>query len=170
MTITVMTVAIGAVLLVAGCGSSPASSAAPPQSAQSASLSPAPAVLDAAGELAKLKAAGLPIGATGVVTAASDSNHLLGRPNGYASKVYWTDTRVDQSKLAPSSVGGTDPGGSIETYPDVAGATTRRDFLAAIAKSAPVLANEYDYLAGASVVRVSGLLTPEQAKAYADAA
>ena len=52
----------------------------------------------------------------------------------------------------------------------VGGATTRRDFLAAIAKSAPVLANEYDYLASASVVRVSGLLTPEQAKAYADAA
>lgn len=126
--------------------------------------------MDAAGELAKLKAAGLPIGATGVTTAANDGNHLLGRPNGYSSKVYWVDTRLDQSKVRKSSVDDLMQGGLIETCPDVAGATTRRDYIAAIAKSAPVLANEYDYHSGTSLVRVSGLLTPEQAKGYGDAA
>jgi hypothetical protein len=173
-------VAIGilSVLLLAGCSSSPASAPpaagapATPQAPTATSTAPAAsaAPLDAPGELAKLKAAGLPIGATGVVTAADDPNHLLGRPNGYTSKVYWTDTRVDPTKLYPSSVGGTDPGGAIESYPDVAGAQARKDYIGAIAKASPALANEYDYLAGSSLIRVSSLLTPDQAKQYEAAA
>ena len=118
-------VGVVSLLLLAGCSSAPASNtASAPATAdapgQLAVAAPA-APLDAAGELAKLKAAGLPIGATGVVTAADDPNHLLGRPNGYTSKVYWTDTRVDKTKIYPSSMGGTDPGGAIESYADTAG-------------------------------------------------
>ena len=163
-------VGVVSLLLLAGCSSAPASTAASPAATadapgQLAVAAPA-APLDAPGELAKLKAAGLPIGATGVVTAADDPNHLLGRPNGYTSKVYWTDTRVDKTKIYPSSIGGTDPGGAIESYADAAGAQARRDFIGAIAKASPALANEYDYLAGTSLIRVSGLLTPDQAKQY----
>ena len=163
-------VGVVSLLLLAGCSSAPASNAAsapatadaPGQLAVAAPAAP----LDAAGELAKLKAAGLPIGATGVVTAADDPNHLLGRPNGYTSKVYWTDTRVDKTKIYAASAGGTDPGGAIESYADAAGAQARKDYIGAIAKASPALANEYDYLAGTSLIRVSGLLTPDQAKQY----
>lgn len=116
-------------LLLAACGSNPAATGAPAAAPATTSTSTSTttttttaAPLDAPGESAKLKAAGPPIGETSVVTAADDGNHMLGRPNGYTSKVYWTDTRVDQSKvMAPPGVD-VGRGGAIETYPDVAGA------------------------------------------------
>ena len=162
-------VGVASLLLLAACSSAPASTtsspaapaAAPGQLAVAAPASP----LDAAGELAKLKAAGLPIGATGVTTAESDGNHLLGRPNGYTSKVYWTDERVDQSQVHASSVDDVKKGGSIESYPDAAGAQARKDYIVGVTKNIPAFA-EYDYVAGASVIRVSALLTPDQAKQY----
>jgi hypothetical protein len=170
-------VGVVSLLLLAGCGSSPASTPAAggtPATAQATSATPAASTapagpagpLDAPGELAKLKAAGLPIGATGVTTAESDGNHLLGRPNGYTSKVYWTDTRVDQSQVHATSVDDVKKGGSIESYPDAAGAQARKDYIVGVLKAAPILGTEYDYLAGASLIRVSGLLTPDQAKQY----
>lgn len=160
-------VGVLSLLLLTACGSSPASNPAAggtPAPAPATTSAPA-APLDASGELAKLKAAGLPIGESSVVTAANDGNHLLGRPNGYTSKVYWTDTRVDQSKvMAPPGVD-VGRGGSIESYPDTAGAKARKDYLVAVTKGLPA-ATEYDYLAGTSVIRVSALLTPDQAKQY----
>jgi hypothetical protein len=51
-------------------------------------------------------------------TAEDDPNHLLGRPNGYASKVSFTDSRVDQKLLEGQRPDAIDAGGSVEVYPD----------------------------------------------------
>ena len=61
---------------------------------------------------------------------------------------------------------GADCGATVEVWPSVEAAKTRHDYLAAIAKAAPVLGNEYDYLAGATLLRVAGALKPSVAKTY----
>lgn len=160
---------LSAAVLTACSASTPAGP--PPQTASNAPTAAAtasPTIVapaDAATMLAKLKAAGLPVGASATVTAADDPNHLLGRPGGYTSKVYWTDTSIDPAQVTDAL----QKGGEIETYPDAAGATTRASYIQAIAKSAPMFA-EYDYVVGTSVLRLSSLLTPDQAAKYKAAA
>jgi hypothetical protein len=55
----------------------------------------------------------------------NDPDHLLGRPNGYASKVSFTDSRVDQKLLESQRLAAIDGGGSVEVYPDADGAARR---------------------------------------------
>ena len=119
---------------------------------------------DAAAVVSQIKGAGIPVIGTYIVTEANDSNHLLGRPNGYSSKEVVTDLRVAVADRGDA--GGVDQGASVEVYPDAAGAKARAAYIGAIAKSSPVLANEYDYVRGAVLVRVTGKLTPTQAKDY----
>lgn len=168
---TTAAAALGLALL-AGCTStSTPTDAGQSQGAASSQAAPSPtAAPDAAAVIAKLKAAGLPIGATVVYSAATDVNHLLGRPGGYTSKAAWNDTRIrpaDHPGLEPGDV---QLGGSIEVYPDTDGAQARAKYIEGLISAAPVLGTEYDYVAGTVVVRVSGLLTPDQAAAYKSAA
>ena len=102
---------------------------------------------------------------SGTVTAATDPNHLLGRPGQYTSKVTFTDTRIKASDVTDSTKGSVDLGGAIEIFADPAGATARAKYIQAIAKSMPAVA-EYDYVHGAVLVRVSHYLTPAQAATY----
>jgi hypothetical protein len=46
------------------------------------------------------------------------------------------------------------------------GARRRADYLQAIGKAAPMLANEWSVVKGDLLLRISGELTPVQAKAY----
>jgi hypothetical protein len=98
-------------------------------------------------------------------TAADDPNHQLGRPNGYLSKTAFSDNRVPTDQLMNTEPDSGERGGSVEVFPDAAGAKTRSEYIQTIAKSLPFAA-EYDYLKGGILVRVSRLLTPEQAKEY----
>ncbi|MEV0277297.1 hypothetical protein AB0I22_13060 [Streptomyces sp. NPDC050610] len=100
-----------------------------------------------------------------VYTEASDPNHLLGRPGGYASKTAFADSRIPKTETDGERPDAIVRGGSIEAYPDEAGAKVRRDYLAALAKTNPLM-KEYDYLHGTAVLRVSAVLTPTQAKEY----
>ncbi len=100
-----------------------------------------------------------------IYTAATDPNHLLGRPGGYSSKTAFTDPRVKASDVEGERKDAIDRGGSVEVFPDTAGAQARAKMGAAISKSMPSLA-EYDYVHGTVLVRVSHLLTPDQAAAY----
>ena len=100
-----------------------------------------------------------------VFTAENDSNHLLGRPNGYTSKAAWVDPRVKAADRT-SGVGDIENGGSVEVFADRAAASARAAYIGAIAKNAPALANEYDYVRGSVLVRVTGNLTPSQAAGY----
>jgi hypothetical protein len=106
---------------------------------------------------------------SGVYTADTDPNHLLGRPGGYLSKASFTDTRISSPSLAGDPAGAVERGGSVETYADAAEARNRMVYIQGIAKSNPMF-GEYDYTAGPSLIRVSRLLTPQQAADYQSAA
>ena len=123
----------------------------------------------AAGIVAKLKAAGLPIGNVIVYTAATDPNHLLGRPNGCLSKASFTDTRVDASQALDSSSGSVDLGGSVEVFDNAADVQARETYIQAMYKADPMLGTEYGYIVGSALIRLSGLLTPDQAATYGTA-
>lgn len=144
---------------------SPSAQATPVSTATPTSTS-TPRTLDAAGVIGELKSAGLPITLTVTYSATSDPNHLLGRPNGYQSKASFKDGRVKASDANDSSLGSVDLGGSIEVYPSSAGATGRAQYIQQSLKGFPMLGTEYDYVAGSVLVRVSGLLTPDQATGY----
>lgn len=102
---------------------------------------------------------------TKTYTAEDDPNKLLGRPNQYTSKTAFADSRVPQEGL-PDDKTQTEHGGGVEVFPDEAGATARRDRIQEIAKGMGGLISEYGYVKGGVLVRVSGKLTPEQAKEY----
>jgi hypothetical protein len=111
--------------------------------------------------------AGLPVSGLIVYTAATDPNHLLGRPTGYISKCAWVDARVpstDTSGLTPGDIGF---GGGVEVFRTAAEAKARAKYIFTIDSAAPILGSEYDYLAGRVLVRVSQYLTPTQAATYA---
>lgn len=124
------------------------------------------ATLDAAAVVTRLKAAGLPIGSVTVYTAATDTNHLLGRPGGYTSKASFADTRINPQDAKTTTVGSIDLGGGVEVFPDAAGAKARADYLRKVMAAAPILGTEYDYLSGNVLLRISEVLTPDQAAGY----
>lgn len=113
--------------------------------------------------LAFLQARGLPI--TGVIAynATTDPNHLLGRPNGYLSKVAWQDTRLSQTGQS-ADPGGVEWGGSIEVFRDHTMALARANYIGALEQASPLFGSEYDYILGPVLMRISGTLTPAQAQ------
>jgi hypothetical protein len=117
---------------------------------------------------AYLTAKGIPI--TGVISynASTDPNHLLGRPAGYLSKTAWQDTRIDQTDQS-AAPGGVQWGGSIEVFSTAAQANSRATYLGTIQAADSVLVNEYDYLLGPILVRVSGTFIPTTAATYQSA-
>jgi len=117
---------------------------------------------DAVAVVETLRVRGLPLGDAAVFTAATDPNNLLGRPGGYTSKATWRDTRLDAWIEGELHV---EDGGSVEVYPTPAGAQKRSAFLTAMSEAAPVIGG-YTYTRGAVVLRVSRMLTPEQAAEY----
>jgi hypothetical protein len=96
------------------------------------------------------------------VTAASDANHLLGRPNGYAAATILIDSR--ESSDCTESDPGVGCGVTIEQWPDESSAKSRMDYIQTILKASPMLGSEYDYVRGDLLVRVTGKLTPNEAK------
>jgi len=98
-------------------------------------------------------------------TSADDPNHQLGRPNGYISKTAFADSRVKQPDTEFVDADALSRGGSVEVYPDEAGAKARKEYIAAIGKNLP-LAVEYDYVQGGVLIRVAQEMTPEQAAEY----
>lgn len=94
-------------------------------------------------------------------TYETDDNGLLGRPNGYVAATVLVDSRAGCLD-GP----GVDCGAVVEQFPDESGARSRGAYLQAIGKAAPMLANEWSVVKGDLLLRISGELTPEQAKAY----
>ena len=122
-------------------------------------------VLDATQVVGRLQAAGLPVTGAVAYSAATDPNHLLGRPNEYTSKAAWVDTRAVDPGASAGAVGA---GGGVEVFATAAGAMARARYIQTIATRIPIF-DEYDYLAGPVLVRVSAKLTPTQAAAYGQA-
>lgn len=103
--------------------------------------------------------------ATTSLTAETDVNQLLGRPNGYSQATVLTDSRGD----CPADGPGTDCGATIEVWGSQADAQARADYIQAILKQSTALGSEYDSVGGNVLLRVTGKLTPDQAKQYQDA-
>jgi len=106
---------------------------------------------------------------TATVTAANDGNHLLGRPHQYTSAIKFADSRIKASDVDGLDKDDVTRGGGIEVFPNHDDAQARADYIQTVTKSIPAL-TEYDYVAGDVVVRVSHLLTPDQAAKYKQAA
>lgn len=135
-----------------------------PSSPQADPTLSSPRSLDAQGVATGLTAAGLPAKTTIVFTESNDPNDLLGRPNGYTSKVGFADNRI---KREPGQQkGDVRLGGSVECYPDPDGARRRAEYIVQLSKSVPLAGTEYDYVRGTCLLRVSSRLTPTQARKY----
>lgn len=114
--------------------------------------------------LTGLMDAGLPIGENIAYTAETDPNELLGRPGQYTSKANFRDTRLAEQ------FGDFDPGdgGSIEVFPDVAGARGRSEYVQTLGQIFSPTA-EYHFIEENVLLRLSHRLLPEQAEAYEEA-
>lgn len=95
------------------------------------------------------------------ITEANDPNDLIGRPNGYSAATVYHDERLKCSK--PTEV---ECGAKLEVFDSADAAQKRSDYIQGILEDAPMLGSEYHYLAGSSLLRVSGDLKPSQAKEY----
>ncbi len=97
-----------------------------------------------------------------VLTEKTDSNNLLGRPNGYTSAAVITDRGGDTSDPDP----GVSDGATVETFDSESDAVRRSDYIQGILRDAPMLGTEYDYVQGNVLLRVSGELPPSVAAKY----
>lgn len=98
-------------------------------------------------------------------TAENDENHMLGRPGGYTDRVAFELPGGDPA----AKVGAIERGGGFEIWPDATGAKRRLDYIQGVLSATPMLGTEYDYLAGPVLVRVTGNVTPANAKKIEDA-
>lgn len=107
-----------AMLVLAGCGQASSSHPAA-SSSQTATHSPYASRTSpsAATFAADLKAAGLDITRLIVYTAATDPNHLLGRQDGYTSKVAWQDPRAAKGDAGDTRGASGSAAGSRSTRP-----------------------------------------------------
>lgn len=97
------------------------------------------------------------------LTAATDGNSMLGKPNGYTAAVVINDTRA-----ACNGGPGVDCGGVIEQWPDNTGAQQRSGYLAGVIKAHPGFA-ETDVVRGNLLLRVAGKIPADGVAAYKSA-
>jgi hypothetical protein len=166
-----VTLALAASLTLSACGAAAPISAPVASVSSSVSVAPKPATmtLDASAVtkalLGKIGTASL----VKVYTAEDDPNSLLGRPNGYASKTAFADSRVPASKSAGKEADALERGGSVEVYSTPEDAKSRSAYIQAALKNVGFLGTEYHFLRGGALVRVTGNLTPAQAAVYKEA-
>jgi hypothetical protein len=110
-----------------------------------------------------LKQEGLPIGDQLVYTVDNDPDKLMGRPEQYTSKVNFVDTTEEENMKVEIL-----HGGAVETFDNIDDAKKRFDYVSKNAKTAPIF-DEYDYVQGKVLLRLSKNLPPTHAKKYEDA-
>lgn len=115
----------------------------------------------------------LPIVQEKTYNEKDDPNQKLGRPNQYISKSNWNDKRDKenieeqndtkyQKMIAPKDSRNC----TVETFKTKEDAKRRSDFLSEKAKNMPDVQDQYVYLAGKAVLRISYKITPSEAKKY----
>jgi hypothetical protein len=157
-------------VLLAGCSRGGGSSgvAAPPVASPTVAQVQESRALSAEQVAKKLKAAGVPLRVIVVYTAETDPNHLMGRPGGnYTSKLAFADSRVKPEDVQFAEKDALERGGSIEVFESAGDAQTRAaDIDGKIKAVKGLVPPEYHYLRGGVLVRVTGNLSPSQAKTY----
>lgn len=117
-------------------------------------------VQTAADVVSAFERAGLPVQSVTVLNASSDSNHLLGRPGQYTSKVDFFDARH------PGSDGGLHSGeNTVEVFPTAAAARARHDYIEAVTRGVPIL-RQYLVLNGRVLARFDFQLLPSEVEEY----
>lgn len=119
----------------------------------------AKAALDAEAVATSLKAAGLPVEGLKVLTEATDSNNMMGRPGGYTSKVFFFDKRHEGEGTEPAEQN------TIEVFPSEGEATARREYIEGVTKGMPFL-TQYVIQSGPVLLRLDKAVTPTEAKEY----
>jgi hypothetical protein len=134
-----------------------------PTAALSPSATPTAAALTTAGQYARVIAKNVPSAKkVTVLNEKTDSNNLLGRPNGYNSAAVITDTGGDTSD--PDA--GVAYGATVEAFDSKSDAVRRSDYIQGILKDAPMLGTEYNYVRDNVLLRVSGELPSSIASKY----
>ncbi|MEE1930158.1 hypothetical protein V1J52_18530 [Streptomyces sp. TRM 70351] len=136
-----------------------------PQPAPRTPHTTVPVTAEAEAALRRLERAGLPVERPRVVTRASDPDRLLGRSDGYRSKVSFEDRRVDGGLVVDNDPGSVGLGGVIEVFPDEGAARRRAEQLQREGLGFPAR-QERGYLAGAVLLRLSPYLADQHAAEY----
>lgn len=101
---------------------------------------------------------------TYVMTPKTDSNRILGTPNGYTSAAVIAD---QAAPACTSALNGIDCGIVVEVWPTAQAAADRVTYVQGILKRAPGLGSEFDYPAGAALLRINGqVVDGKAAKVY----
>lgn len=154
--------AIGvAAVLLTGCSAQASTSSAPaPASAAPAVATPSPtptptAAADATSVATAVKSKVKSITKVTTVTEALDTNKLLGRPNQYTSVAWITDSGATAGET------GVDGGAAVEVFATPEDAKARSEYiLGVLKKMGPAFGTEWHHLDGATLLRVSGKLSP----------
>jgi hypothetical protein len=155
---------VAACALLAGCSSGGSGGSG---SGDASSQQPVAVGLTSAEEVAStLEQSVSTMTTTTVYSASTDPDHLLGKANGYLSKVAFADSRVQPADVEGAKPDAIARGGSIETFATSAQAHARAKSIEAGAQGS-ASAGEYHYFVRDSLVRVSQVLTPSQAEDYA---
>jgi hypothetical protein len=163
---TAVLAVVASCVLLAGCSSSSGGSG----DGADAKQQPVAVGLTSAEQVASTMEQSVSTMSTTVVYSAStDPDHLLGKANGYLSKVAFSDSRVQPADVEGAKSDAISRGGSVETFATTAEAHARAKSIEAGAQGS-ASAGEYHYYIGNSLVRVSQVLTPSQAEDYALAA
>lgn len=96
-----------------------------------------------------------------VYNEETDVNKLLGRPNGYTSKVNFADDRVEQSLTSEDTIGG-----SVEVFETETDCNDRAEYIKSVFKAQKFLGTQYIYQYKNVLLRIDGDLTPTQASEY----
>lgn len=116
------------------------------------------APLAAAATLAALQKTGLPITNITPLTAETDENKLLGRPNQYTSKADFIDSRYPGAE-------GLEQVNTVEVFANEEDATARQKYVEEVTKGVPFL-TQYIFREGSTVLRLDKALSPDHAKEY----
>lgn len=139
-----------------GDGGSPA-----PAESPTASASETADDADATQIAEELRGASTAAGQVVTINEDNDPNDKIGRPNGYVSAAVLYDSEITCDSL------GVDCGMTIEVYADEATARNRGETLQSQLAEMPFLGDEWDYLKGSVLLRISGELKPSSAENYA---
>ena len=96
------------------------------------------------------------------LTEDTDTNNLLGRPNGYQAATVIVDSRTACGTEGP----GVACGAVIEQFSNRSAAQRRSDYIQRVLGEAQGLGQEYNTISGPLLLRVSGDLKPSAAKRY----
>lgn len=148
-------------LALTACSSEGDGGSPSPAESSAASTTEATDSADATQVADELKGASPTAGQVVTITEDNDPNDKIGRPNGYVTAAVLYDSEITCDSL------GVDCGMTVEVYANEAAARNRGETIQSHRAEMPFLGDEWDYLKGPVLLRISGELKPSSAEKYA---